>query len=101
MLTFGVVEKMMIPQERMQRAVDALRRMGARRVLLFGSCLEAPETAGDVDLAVEGVPLDRLLDADVTVQDILQVPVDLVSREDNQAFFELVSKRGRVLFEKS
>ncbi len=92
---------MVIPQERMRRAVEALRQLGARRVLLFGSYLKTPDAAHDVDLAVEGVPLNRLLDADVAVHDILQAPVDLVSREDNQAFFDIVSKRGKVLFEES
>ena len=90
---------MVIAEDRLQQVVDALRSMGARRVLLFGSCLDAPDHARDIDLAVEGIPLDRLLDADVAVHDILDVPTDLVSREENPAFYEIVEKRGKVLFQ--
>ena len=92
---------MNIPEERMRRAVETLRRLGARRVLLFGSFLDSPGNAHDIDLAVDGIPLNRLLDADVAVQDILEVPADLVSREENPALFEIVATRGKVLFEKS
>ena len=90
---------MIVPEERMRRAVETLRRLGARRVLLFGSFLDSPDNAHDIDLAVDGIPLNRLLDADVAVQDILEVPADLVSREENPALFEIVARRGKVLFE--
>ena len=92
---------MIVPEERMLRAVNALKEFGARRVLLFGSYLDAPERANDVDLAVEGIPLNRLLDADVAVCEILEVPMDLISREENPEFFDIVARRGKVLFEKS
>jgi predicted nucleotidyltransferase len=90
---------MILPDERMHRAVDALRRLGARRVLLFGSFLHDPDKARDIDLAVEGIPLNRILDADVMIQEILEVPADLVSREENPSFFDIVARRGKVLFE--
>ena len=90
---------MVIPQERLRRAVEALAEFGARRVLLFGSFLETPEEARDIDLAVDGIPLNRLLAADVAIHEILQVPMDLVSREENPRFFEIVERRGKVIFE--
>ena len=92
---------MIVPESRMQRAVDALRELGARRVLLFGSFLEAPERANDVDLAVEGIPLNRIIDAVVAVEDILEVRTDLVSREENPKFFDFVAGYARVLYEQS
>jgi predicted nucleotidyltransferase len=91
---------MIVPEERMQRAVEALRDFGARRVLLFGSFLADPENARDVDLAVEGIPLNRILAADVMLQEILEVPADLVSREENSEFFDFVASYGRILYEK-
>lgn len=91
---------MIVPEERMHRAVEALRGFGARRVLLFGSFLNAPDKANDVDLAVEGIPLNRLLEANVAAYEILKVPLDLVSREENPEFFDIVATRGKILFEK-
>ena len=87
------------PVKKLKEAVDLLRRMGAKRVLLFGSAAESPETARDIDLAVEGIPLARILDADVEVHEILNFPTDLVSREENPAFFEIVQRFGKVLYE--
>lgn len=92
---------MIVPEERMQRAVNALKELGAHRILLFGSFLRDPDNARDVDLAVEGIPLERILEADVMIQEILEVPADLVSREENPSFFNIVARRGKVIYEKS
>ncbi|OGJ90027.1 MAG: hypothetical protein A2268_12665 [Candidatus Raymondbacteria bacterium RifOxyA12_full_50_37] len=90
---------MVISSIKMKSVIDSLRRFGARRILLFGSYAETPEKAQDVDLAVEGIPLARLLDADVAVSDILAVPCDLVSREENPDFFKIIQNSGKVLYE--
>jgi predicted nucleotidyltransferase len=86
-------------RQQLDEVVRVLREMGARRVLLFGSAATQPEIAGDVDVAVEGVPLRRLLEADARVHDILRVPTDLVSREESPGFFDLVSRSAKVLYE--
>jgi predicted nucleotidyltransferase len=90
---------MQITNENMQAVVDVLRSMGARTVVLFGSMVDTPETARDVDLAVEGIPLSRILEADVAVHDLLGVPTDLVSHEESPAFFDVVKDYGRILFQ--
>lgn len=86
-------------RQQLDEVVRVLREMGARRVLLFGSAATQPESARDVDVAVEGVPLPRLLEADARVHDILRVPTDLVSREESPGFFDLVSRSAKVLYE--
>jgi predicted nucleotidyltransferase len=88
-----------VSAQSLQAAVECLRGFGARRVLLFGSLVDAPELARDVDLAVEGIPLGRLLDADVAVHAVLGVPTDLVSREENPRFLDVIKDYGRVLYE--
>lgn len=90
---------MTLSEDQLNQAVGVLRKLGARRVLLFGSLATAPETARDVDLAVEGIPLSRLLEADARVHDILRVPTDLISREESPRFFDLVTRTARVLYE--
>jgi predicted nucleotidyltransferase len=79
------------------RVVDALVRMGATKVLLFGSALDHPDRAKDIDLAVEGIPPERILDADVAVMDILHQPFDLVAKDLNPRFFAIVERFGKVL----
>ena len=90
---------MEVDSEKIQATVEVLRSMGARQILLFGSFLDSPTTALDIDIAVEGIPLHRLLDADVAVHEILRAPFDLISREENPAFFEIVKRYGQVLYE--
>lgn len=89
---------MAVNLEKIPQAVQTLVKMGARRVILFGSAAENPESANDIDLAVEGIPLSRILDADVEIGDILRQPYDLVSREENSDFFEIIARYGRILY---
>ena len=90
---------MNVVAEQLQAAVQTLRAYGAKRVLLFGSYLETPERARDLDLAVEGIPLRRLLDADVAVDAALGVPYDLVSREGNPGFYDVIKNHAKVLYD--
>ncbi len=90
---------MVFTEEKLNRAVLVLRRMGAKRVVLFGSCATNPATASDVDLAVEGIPLTRLLDADVEVHAAMDAPTDLVSREENPTLYDVVVRYGKVIYE--
>lgn len=89
---------MAVNLESLPQAVKALVRMGARRVILFGSAATDPESAGDVDLAVEGIPPERILDADVALMDILRQPFDLVAQELNPRFFSIIVRYGKVLY---
>ncbi|MCX7047022.1 MAG: nucleotidyltransferase domain-containing protein [Candidatus Sumerlaeota bacterium] len=90
---------MKIAEGQLNRVVDILRSMGAKRILLFGSYASSPETAQDIDLAVEGIPLRRLLDADAAVFEALEAPFDLVSREENPRFFDIISEDAKALYE--
>lgn len=90
---------MAVSAKQLQEVVRVLRQEGARRVLLFGSAVRSLTDARDIDIAVEGVPLGRILHADVAVNDLLGVPTDLVSREENPSFFDLISQGSRVLYE--
>lgn len=89
---------MSVDLDRVSQAVQALVAMGANKVILFGSAAENPLSANDIDLAVEGIPLNRILDADVKVGDILGQSYDLVSREENPLFFKIISRYGKVLY---
>ena len=90
---------MAITRIQIQSIINALRRFGAKRILLFGSAAETPEKARDIDIAVEGIPLKRLLDADVAISDILAMPCDLVSSEENPDFYRIIRNYGKVLYE--
>ena len=90
---------MKISSVKLQQAVEALRRMGARRVVVYGEAAETPENTVDVDLAVEGIPVTKLVEASAAVHELLGVPTDLLTREENPALYKLVSRFGLVLYQ--
>ena len=90
---------MVLTKSKLQSAVATLRELGARRVLLFGSYATDPETARDLDIAVEGIPLNRLGAADLACYRLLQVPLDLISREEFPAFYDIISQDAVTLYE--
>ena len=80
----------------------AAEKYGASRVLLFGSCLTAPEgEAGDIDLAVEGLSSDdyhgfwdHLLWAD----ELNGKTVDVIRIEDNGFLVPIILDEGMEIY---
>ncbi len=85
----------------LDRAVAIARAHGATRLILFGSALETPEAARDLDLAVEGVPGWSFFGLAAELEAALPVPVDVIPLDQvsQNHFTRSVRQRGRVLFE--
>lgn len=79
------------------KAVLVARQFGARRLLLFGSGLENPTTARDLDLACAGVPGWKLFELASALEETLGVPLDLVPLDSPTPFTQLIERRSRVL----
>jgi predicted nucleotidyltransferase len=73
------------------------RQFGAKRLLLFGSALENPATARDLDLACAGVPGWKFFELSSALEDTLCVPLDLVPLDPPTPFTRLIEKRACVL----
>ncbi|MGO9203961.1 MAG: nucleotidyltransferase family protein [Limisphaerales bacterium] len=78
-------------------AVMVARKFGAKRLLLFGSALDNPAAARDLDLACEGVPGWKLFELASALERTLGVPLDLVPLDSPTPFTRLIEKRARVL----
>ena len=71
--------------ERVSQAAEHLKRLGARRVVLFGSLARDGESAHtrDVDLAVLGLPAHLFWKAGCAAEEIIaDRPVDLIPLEE-------------------
>ena len=90
---------MKVNSEQIHEAAESLRKMGARRIILFGSMIDSPEDANDIDIAVEGIPLNQILNADVAVCEIFETQADLISREENPAFYDIIKNYGKIIYE--
>ncbi|MGO8677288.1 MAG: nucleotidyltransferase family protein [Limisphaerales bacterium] len=78
-------------------AMVVAREFGAKRLLLFGSALDNPAAARDLDLACEGVPGWKLFELASALERTLGVPLDLVPLDSPTPFTRLIEKQARVL----
>ena len=90
---------MPVTQDQIDRAVAVARRHGATRVLLFGSALDSPETARDLDLAVEGVEGWGFFGMAAEMDRALRVPLDVIPMDSDTPFIRHIRQRARVLYE--
>ena len=70
---------------------------GATRLFLFGSALDTPDTARDLDLACDGVPGWKLYELAARLEQELNIPLDLVPLSPPTRFTQLIECRGRRL----
>lgn len=90
---------MPISKNQIDRCVSLAREYGAKKMILFGSALENPERANDLDLACEGIEGWSLFEFGARLEELLLVPVDLVPLSPPTRFTRYVEKKGRVIYE--
>ena len=88
---------MAVTRDQIARAVAVARRYGARRVVLFGSALDDPATARDLDLAVEGVSGWDFFGMSAEMEREAAVSLDVVSLDGDSWFTRRILDRGRPL----
>lgn len=88
----------MLNQSSIEYIGSVAKKFGARRVLLFGSCLYMNEgEAGDIDLAVEGLSEDDALEFAYSfywVDDLGGKWVDVVRLEDDGDLNPIIFDEG-------
>jgi predicted nucleotidyltransferase len=91
---------MPVTSEHIQQAVAVARSYGATCIILFGSAANSPDTARDLDLAVEGVRGWEFYQLVGHLLTAIPVPVDIVALEDagDSAVGEEIRRYGKVLF---
>jgi predicted nucleotidyltransferase len=81
------------------QCVDIAKAFGVTKLILFGSALESPETAVDVDVACEGLSGWDLFRFGARLEEALGTRVDVVPLRSDDRFSQYVAQRGRVLYE--
>lgn len=74
------------------------RQYNVREVILFGSSLENPDKANDIDLAVNGIAPKKFFSfyGDLFME--LDKPVDLVDLSIPSKLTSLIYKRGKKIY---
>ena len=88
---------MMIDQNMLDRMVNLAKSYGAKRLILFGSVLENPETARDLDLAcdIEGW---KFFEFGTILEEEFPIPVDVIPLTPPNRFTRYIESKGKRLF---
>jgi len=88
---------MAIGQPQIQKIISLAKAYGAVRLILFGSSVDSPEQARDIDLACDGVPGWKLYELAARLEQELHAPLDIVPLNPPTRFTKLIERRGKVL----
>lgn len=84
----------------LDKIVDISKEFGAKKVLLFGSCLEDIKSAKDIDIAVAGIKPREFFKYYGKVSMRVDDEVDIVDLDDiREHFYKRILSQGRVLYE--
>jgi len=82
-----------------QKSIRMAKDFGAKRIILFGTAAENPDTARDLDIACEGVEGWKIFELAGKLEQILQIPVDVVPLTPPNRFTRHIEKWGKVIYE--
>jgi len=82
---------------KIDKIVQLARTYGATRLILFGSAIDTPQTARDIDIACDGVPGWKLFELAAKIEDELDIPLDIVPLTPASRFTKNIEKKGKVL----
>ena len=80
-----------------KKIVTLAKSYGATRIILFGSAVENPDQARDLDLAFDGVPGWKLFELGARLEEELKVPLDIVPLNPPTRFTRLIETKGQKL----
>ena len=90
---------MALSSDQIGRIISLAKSYGATRLIIFGSFVEAPEEARDLDLACDGVPGWKLYELGARIEEELEMSLDIVSLKPATRFTRHIETRGKVLYE--
>ena len=85
---------MPVTDEHIETAKAIVHDYGATRRVVFGSAVDDPENARDLDLAIEGVEGWAIWELAGKIERSLDIPVDAIP-VDPSPFTEIIEKYGR------
>lgn len=88
---------MPITQAQIEKIVSLAKSYGATRLILFGSIIDTPYQAKDIDIACDGVTGWKLYELAAKLEEELRTPLDLVPLSPPSRFTKRIESKGRVI----
>lgn len=86
-----------IRADQIEKSVLLAKEYGAKRLILFGSALDNPDEARDVDLACDGIEGWRLFEFGGRLEEELNLSVDIIPLTPSTPFSRYVERKGKSL----
>jgi len=88
----------MIAESDKRKIREISEKYHAKRVLLFGSCLDVTRESRDIDIAVEGVSPEDFFKYYGDLMLKLSKPIDVIDLSERSKFTELIQQEGVLLY---
>lgn len=88
----------MIAESDLKAIQEWAKRYNVHSVYLFGSSLEESRESFDIDLGVEGIPMERFFELTAKLEWDLSKPLDLVVLDSDNPFASVVRKYGKCVY---
>lgn len=88
-----------ITQKNIDSVIELAKKYQVKRLLLFGSALNNPQNANDLDIGVEGIDEAEFLAFGAELEDILLKSVDLIPIDLDNLFVSHIKKHGKYIYE--
>ena len=88
-------------REDLPKAVEILKKYGAKRIVIFGSLCRTGQfhPGSDIDLAVEGIPSRYFIRAAADLMMSMDWPIDLKPLEElGDLFRDMIIKKGELIY---
>ncbi len=94
---YAVEVAMHIDENTINMITSIAKKYGATQMILFGSALERPDEARDIDLACGGVTGWKLFQLAAQLEDTLHINFDLVPIDPSSRFIRHIETNGKRL----
>ena len=88
----------MIAESDKRKIREISEKYHAKRVLLFGSCLDVTRESRDIDIAVEGISPEDFFKYYGDLMLKLSKPIDVIDLSERSKFTELIQQEGVLLY---
>lgn len=93
------MEKQIFEAE-LEKIISVSKEFGAKKLLLFGSCLENIELAQDIDIAVSGIKPREFFKYYGKVSMAVNDEVDIVDLDDiREHLYKRILSKGKLIYE--
>lgn len=88
-----------VTQDQINRIKALAQSYGAKRLILFGSAVEDPDTARDIDIACDGVLGWKLFELGAELEEQLRMHLDIIPLSPPSEFTRHIENKGKVLYD--